>query len=267
MYTSEFVKIEIKDNIAVVTLDRPPVNAVCEEVRIAIAEFFESLNHRTDVFCVILRAEGPGFSGGHDLKEGRLHPERRARNQETISRSSRAVYECRVPVIAAVHGYVIGMGFAYASVCDMIVASEDASFKFPEITVGTVGGPFWFKRIVPDKVARECFYTAQPLSAQQMYDFGAVNKVVPKDQLLDAAMEIAKEICANYPPSIWASKMVIVEGEKEVQDVVDISDRMRDRGNKEILGGDPNRTELARARLEKRKPVFDLSFFEKRLGG
>ena len=261
MYTSEFVKIEIKDNIAVVTLDRPPVNAVCEEVRIAIAEFFESLNHRTDVFCVILRAEGPGFSGGHDLKEGRLHPERRARNQETISRSSRAVYECRVPVIAAVHGYVIGMGFAYASVCDMIVASEDASFKFPELSVGTVGGPFWFKRLVPDKVARYCFYPASPISAQDMLKYGAINKVVPKEQLMDAAMELAKKIVDMYPGCVWASKMVIVEGEKEVQDVVDVSDRKRIRGNNELLGNDPNRAEMRNAQLERRKPVYDLSFY------
>jgi len=258
----EFVKIDIKDHIAVVTIDRPPVNAVCESIRLDLAEFFESLNKRTDVYCVILRAEGPGFSGGHDLKENRDgSPELKKRIQPTISRSCHALYECRVPVIAAVHGYVIGMGFAYASICDMIVASEDASFKFPEIKVGTVGGPFWFKRLVPDKVARYCFYTASPISAQDMLKYGAINKVVPKEQLMDAAMELAKKIVDMYPGCVWASKMVIVEGEKEVQDVVDVSDRKRIRGNNELLGNDPNRAEMRNAQLERRKPVYDLSFY------
>jgi len=261
-----YVKIEIQDHIAVVTLDRPPVNAFCEEMRIDIAEFFESLNKRTDVYCVILRAEGKGFTGGHDLTESKKRTEDPSwgpRIQQTISRATNAVYNCRVPLICAVHGYVVGMGFAFATISDVIVASDDARFMFPEIKVGTVGGPFWFKRIVPDKVARYHFYTGKPIAAADMVKFGAVHSVVPKDQLLDTAMGIAKEIAEMYPPSVWASKMVITEGEKEVQDVVDISDRMRHRGNNEILGGDPNKGEMIRAFLEKRKPVFDLSYFEK----
>jgi len=262
MGVHNYIDIKIEDNIAVVTINRPPVNAFCEEMRNDISEFFESLNSRTDVYAVILRAEGKGFSGGHDLEESRsTDPELRKRIIPTISRSTNAVYNCRVPVIAAVHGYVVGMGFAYASIADIIVASDDARFMFPEIKVGTVGGPFWFKRIVPDKVARYHFYTGKPIAAADMVRYGAVHSVVPKEQLLDCAMGIAKEIAEMYPPSVWASKMVITEGEKEVQDVVDISDRMRYRGNNELLAGDPNKQEMIRAQLEHRKPVYDLSFF------
>jgi len=259
-----YIQIKIENNIAVVTLNRPPVNAFCEEMRNDISEFFESLNFRTDVYAVILRAEGKGFSGGHDLNESKARatdPTMGPRIQQTISRATNAVYNCRVPVIAAVHGYVVGMGFAFASISDIIVASDDARFMFPEIKVGTVGGPFWFKRIVPDKVARYHFYTGKPIAAADMVKYGAVHSVVPKEQLFDTAMEIAKEIAAMYPPSVWASKMVITEGEKEVQDVVDISDRMRHRGNNELLGGDPNKQEMIQAQLEHRKPVYDLSYF------
>jgi len=263
MGVHNYITIKEENHIAVVTINRPPVNAFCEEMRNDISEYFESLNRRTDIYCVILRAEGKGFSGGHDLEESRsTDPELRKRIIPTISRSTTAVYNCRVPVIAAVHGYVVGMGFAYASIADVIVASEDARFMFPEIKVGTVGGPFWFKRIVPDKVARYHFYTGKPIYAADMVKYGAVHSVVPKDQLLDAAMAIASEIAEMYPPSVWASKMVITEGEKEVQDVVDISDRMRYRGNNELLAGDPNKQEMIRAQLEHRKPVYDLSFFE-----
>ena len=257
-----YVTFTVEDNIGVVTLNRPPVNAICEEIRLDLIEIFESLNNRTDVYCVILRAEGKGFTGGHDLKEGRANPEIKARTKETISRSTQAIYNCRVPIIAAVHGFVIGMGLAYSSLCDIIIASEDAQMCFPEVKVGTVGGPFWFKRIVPDKVARYHFYTGKPISAKEMEKYGAVLKVVPKEELFAAALEVAKEIAAMYPPSVWASKMVITEGEKEVQDVVDVSDRMRHRGNNEILGADPNRSEMVRAQLEHRKPVYDLSYFQ-----
>ena len=94
------------------------------------------------------------------------------------------------------------------------------------------------------------------------YQIHAIDELDAQDkELMDAAMSVAKEIAEMYPPSVWASKMVITEGEKEVQDVVDVSDRMRHRGNNEILGGDPNKGEMVRAFLEKRKPVYDLSYF------
>jgi hypothetical protein len=171
LYESEFVKFYVEDHIGVVTIDRPPVNAVCESIRLAITEIFTSLNTRTDVYCVILRAEGRMFTAGHDLKEAaqrNYDPEFLKRVNPTINASFDAVYRCRVPVVAAVHGRVIGMGFAYASLSDVVVASDDALFSFPEITVGTVGGPFWLKRVVPDKVARYHFYTATPFTAEEM---------------------------------------------------------------------------------------------------
>ena len=263
----EFGKFEVKDHIGIVTIDRPPVNAVCESIRLDLTEIFTSLNTRTDVYCVILRAENRCFSAGHDLKEAGIRsktdPDFRKRVNPTINASFDAVYRCRVPVVAAVHGYVIGMGFAYASLCDVVVASEDATFNFPEISVGTVGGPFWLKRVVPDKVARYHFYTAKPFTAEEMERWGFIHKIVPKEELFDAAMEVAKEIAKSYPPALWATKMVITEGELEQYDVVDLSARMRDRGNTELLGPDPNRTELGRAKLEKREPVFDTSYFKR----
>lgn len=261
----EFVKLEVKDHIGIVTIDRPPVNAVCESIRLDLREIFESLNTRTDVYCVILRAENRCFSAGHDLKEAgqSKDPNFRSRVNPTIDASFNALYRCRVPVVAAVHGHVIGMGFAYASLCDVIVASEDALFNFPEITVGTVGGPVWLKRIVPDKVARYHFYTATPFTAEELQQWGVVHSIVPRDQLFEEAMKVAKQIAKQYPPALWASKMTIVESELEQYDVVDLQTRMRSRGNNELLGNDPNKGELARAKLEKREPVFDMAPFKR----
>ena len=255
----EFVTFEVKDHIGIVTIDRPPVNAICESIRLDITEIFNGLNKRTDVYCVILRAEGRMFTAGHDLKEAgqSKDPDFRKRINPTIDASFDAVYRCRVPVIAAVHGRVIGMGFAYASLADVIVASDDALFSFPEITVGTVGGPVWMKRILPDKVARYHFYTATPFTAEELKHYGVVHKIVPADQLFDAAMEVAKEIAKQYPPALWAGKITIVQSELEQYDVVAMQSKMRILGNDVLLGPDPNRTECGRARLAHREPVFD----------
>ena len=255
----EFVKFEVRDHIGIVTIDRPPVNAICESIRLDITEIFNSLNTRTDVYCVILRAEGRMFTAGHDLKEAgqSKDPDFKKRINPTIDASFEAFYRCRVPVIAAVHGRVIGMGFAYASLADVVVASEDALFSFPEITVGTVGGPVWMKRILPDKVARYHFYTATPFTAEELKHYGVVHKIVPTDQLFDAAMEVAKEIAKQYAPALWAGKITIVQSELDQYDVVAMQSKMRTLGNDTLLGPDPNRTECARARLAHREPVFD----------
>lgn len=261
----EFVKFEVIDHIGIITIDRPPVNAVCESIRVRLREIFEELNTRTDVYVAILRAEGRMFTAGHDLKEAgqRNDPEFTKQINPTIDASFRALHRCRVPMVAACHGHVIGMGFAYASLCDVVVASDDALFNFPEITVGTVGGPVWLSRIVPEKVARYHFYTATPFTAEELKHWGVVHEVVPKEKLFDTAMAIAKQIAKQYPPALWASKMTMIESELEQYDVVDLQSRMRKRGNEELLGPDPNRTECGRAKLEHREPVFDLSYLKR----
>ena len=263
---SEFVKFEVQDHIGIITIDRPPVNAVCEALRVGLTEVFEELNTRTDVYVAILRAEGRMFTAGHDLKEGALHkgdPEFFKRVNPTIDASFRALQRCRVPIVAACHGHVIGMGFAYASLCDVVVASEDALFNFPEITVGTVGGPIWLKRIVPDKVARYHFYTATPFTPQELKHWGVVHEIVPREQLFDAAMAVAQKIAKQYPPALWAAKMTIVRSELEIYDVVEQQSRLREWGNGTLLGPDPNRGECARARLEHREPVYDPAPFKR----
>ncbi len=254
-----YVTFTVEDHIGIITIDHPPVNAVCEAVRVGLTEIFEELNSRIDVYCCILRAEGRMFCAGHDLKEAgqSKDPEFRKRINPTIDASFRALHRCRVPMVAACHGHVIGMGFAYASLCDVVVASDDALFNFPEITVGTVGGPAWLLRIVPDKVARYHFFTATPFTAEELKHWGVVQEVVPRDQLFDTAMAVAKKIAKQYPAALWASKMTIIEGELERYDVVDLQSRMRSRGNEQLLGPDPNRGECACAKLEHREPVYD----------
>ena len=253
---SDCTRFEVIDNIGIVTMCRPPVNAVNEEIKRDMIEIFESVNNgRVDVHCIIINSDQRGFCGGADTKEW-YDPDRRARVAPLINRMQDAIYRCNVPVICAVNGFCVGLGFAVASVSDVIIAEKDAWFSFPEINVGTVGGPAWLTRIMSEKMARYYLLTGEKISAEEMYRLGVVFKVVKREELMDEAMVIARKFTAKYPPALWAIKTLMNETEAEVQDAIDTTARMRRLGNRTFMGDDPNKKEMTMAFNEKRKPVF-----------
>ena len=255
---SEFTRFEVVDNIGIVTLCRPPVNAVCQEIKQDMIEIFESVNNgRVDVHCIIINSDQRGFCGGADTKEW-YHPDpvRRANGAPLINRMQDAIYRCNVPVIAAVNGFCFGMGFGIVSICDVVIAEKDAKFAFPEINVGSVGGPLWLTRIMSEKMARYYLLTGENIPAEEMYRLGVVFKVVEKEDLMDEAMAIARKFTAKYPPALWAIKTLMNETEAEVQDLLEITNRMRKLGNRNFMANDPNKKEMTMAFNEKRKPVF-----------
>ncbi len=261
----ELARFEVKDNIGILTLSRPPVNAVNSQMKIECAEVFESVNEsRTDVHAIILCSDQKGFCGGADTKEGWHAPPtpERMKIADLINRMQTAIHRCNVPVIAAVNGFCVGMGFAMASLCDVIIAEKDAWFMFPEVNVGTVGGPAWLTRIMPEKMARYYLLTGDKIPAEEMFRLGCVYKVVEKEALMDTAMEIARKLAGKYPPTLWAIKTMMNLTEREQADVVEVTGRMRLFGNRTILEGDPNKKEMTAAFNEHRQPVYDLSYLE-----
>ena len=256
----ECTRFEVVDNIGIVTLCRPPVNAVGDVMKKELIEIFESVNNdRVDVHCIIINSDQRGFCGGADTKEF-YHPDEalRARNVPLINRMQNAIYRCNVPVIAAVNGFCFGMGFGIISICDVVIAEKNAVFAFPEINVGSVGGPLWLTRIMSEKMARYYLLTGENIPADEMYRLGVVYKVVEKEELMDEAMTIAKKFTAKYPPALWAIKTLMNETEAEVQDLLEITNRMRKLGNRQLMANDPNKKEMTMAFNEKRKPVYDM---------
>ncbi len=261
---SDCTRFEIVDHIGILTLCRPPVNAVNEQIKLDCIEVFESVNDgRIDIHAIILRSDQKGFCGGADTKEW-MSPdvELRKRGPILINRMQEAMYRCNVPVIAAVNGFAIGMGFAMASLADVIIAEKDAWFMFPEVNVGTVGGPAWLTRIMPEKIARYYLMTGERIPAEEMYRLGCVFKICEKEDLLDEAMKIARKFTAKYPPTLWTIKTMMNKTEREVQDIIDVTGRMREFGNITILGTDTNKREMTKAFNEHRQPVYDLSQME-----
>ena len=136
-----FLKVEVQNHIAIVTFNRPPINAVSMDANIEIAETFEGFNKNDDVWCVIFRSEGKGFMSGSDTGDFDAFDDKALKVYEDADiRSVVAVEQCRVPVICQIQGYVMGLGTCMAAAADLIVAADDAYFGQPEVTICVVGG-------------------------------------------------------------------------------------------------------------------------------
>ena len=149
---------------------------------------------------VILRAEGRGFCAGVDIKEIN------AKGDEALVGVNRgcaaafaAVYDCEVPVIAAVQGFCLGGGIGLAGNADMVVASDDATFGLPEVDRGALGAATHLARLVPQHAMRKMVYTAKPISAAELASYGSVAAVVPPGDLHAAALPLAAEIATKSP--------------------------------------------------------------------
>jgi enoyl-CoA hydratase len=190
------IRSEVRDHVALVTIDNPPVNALPVAGWFALADAVRSAGRDPDVRVVIVNAEGKGFQCGVDIKELAADP-----TKETFVAVNRgcyeafaAVYDCEVPVIAAVNGYCLGGGVGIAGNADIVVASDDATFGLPEVDRGALGVATHLARFVPAHKLRAMFFTGATITAAELLAFGTVERVVSRDQLLDTAFEIATVI-------------------------------------------------------------------------
>ncbi len=193
--------------VAEVVVDHPPVNALPVAAWFELARTLRALGEDEAVRVVVLRAEGRGFNAGVDIKEIQAEGKRAliGANRGCFEAFA-AVYECPVPVIAAVHGFCLGGGIGLTGNADVIVASEDATFGLPEVDRGALGAATHLSRLVPQHKARAMMYTSATASAAELHAFGSVLRVVPREELRESALELAGEIAAKDPTVIRAAK-------------------------------------------------------------
>jgi enoyl-CoA hydratase len=202
------IRHSIEEGIAEVVMDNPPVNALTVEGWFELARILRSLGSDPSVRVVVLRAEGRGFNAGVDIKEmqstegyGALIGANRG-----CYAAFAAVYECEVPVVAAVHGYCLGGGIGLVGNADLIVASDDATFGLPEVDRGALGAATHLARLVPQHRMRAMVYTASVATAAELERYGSVLEVVPRAELRDAALAVARKIAAKSTTVIRAAK-------------------------------------------------------------
>ncbi|MFB7938890.1 enoyl-CoA hydratase family protein [Streptomyces sp. NPDC056049] len=199
------------EGVAVVTVDFPPVNALPVRGWYDLAAAVRAAGADPKVRCVVLTAEGRGFNAGVDIKEIQraTGPEAILGANQGCAEAFAAVYECEVPLVAAVHGFCLGGGIGLVGNADAIVASEDATFGLPELDRGALGAATHLARLVPQHLMRTLYYTSRTVTAEELHRHGSVWRVVPREGLREAALELAREIAAKDGRLVRLAKAAI----------------------------------------------------------
>ncbi|WP_405879121.1 enoyl-CoA hydratase family protein [Streptomyces sp. NBC_01136] len=201
--------------ISVVTVDFPPVNALPVRGWFDLADALRAAGRDPGVRCVVLTAEGRGFNAGVDIKEMQRDTRDTGGHRALIGANRgcfeafAAVYECEVPVVAAVHGFCLGGGIGLVGNADAIVASEDATFGLPELDRGALGAATHLARLVPGHLMRALYYTSRTATAAELHAHGSVWRVVRREELRGAALELAREIAAKDGELIRLAKAAL----------------------------------------------------------
>ncbi|WOK37405.1 enoyl-CoA hydratase family protein [Sphingomonas sp. C3-2] len=196
----------IKDRIAEIVFDVPPVNAFDSTTWNSLPAIIKEAGSNPEVHVVLIRAEGRGFCGGVDIKEMQAHPERITLLNRGNYLTFKAVRDCEVPVVTAVHKFVIGGGIGICGASDTIIASDDAYFSLPEIDRGAMGGASHMSRMLPLHKVRAAFFTGGNIPAQEAYRLGAVEKVVPRETLEEEARAFASIIASKSRKALVIAK-------------------------------------------------------------
>ncbi|WP_207835489.1 enoyl-CoA hydratase-related protein [Williamsia soli] len=201
------VVTEPESGIALVELARGKVNAIDTQMYHEIAEVFDALSDNQDIRAVVLTGRGRIFCAGNDLGNFRVMDAVSGDvEMRSVRRALFGLYDCALPVIAAINGPALGSGLALASLSDIVVASDRATFGLPEMGVGVLGGGRFTARMLPQQAMRRMFFTAEPVDAETLRSWGAPIDVVPHDDLLEVAMSRARVIAAKSRYALTLAK-------------------------------------------------------------
>jgi enoyl-CoA hydratase len=194
----------VEPGIVSVTVDYPPVNAIPSRGWFELGDAITAAGRDTSTHVVILRAEGRGFNAGVDIKEMQKTDGFTALIDANRGcfHAFRAVYECEVPVVAAVNGFCVGGGIGLVGNADVIVASDDAKFGLPEVERGALGAATHLSQ----HMMRRLFFTAATVDAATLHHFGSVHEVVPRAELDESALRVARDIAVKDTRVIRAAK-------------------------------------------------------------
>lgn len=245
------IHVNIKDHIATVIIDFPPVNAMSRNEFVELTEIFDSLWEGEARVAILTGAGNRVFSAGANVK-AQLDEKSQDDHGRTAREGLNSIYECAIPVIGAINGAAVGGGLAIAASCDYLIASENASFGLPEIDVGLLGGAKHLARLFPQNYVRRMHFTAERVSAQEAYRLDAVTKVVPPERLMEEATNDARMIAEKMPLGIRLAKENL-----NVIEFLDLKNGYRfEQTRTGILTKTEDSQEAKRAFLEKRRPVF-----------
>lgn len=211
--TRPAVRSERRGNVLLVTIDRPEVrNAVNSEVSTLLGRALHEADSDPEIRVVVLTGAGEqSFCAGADLKAVSRGEDIFPTENRQWGFAGMTEHHVSVPIIAAVNGTALGGGCELALASDLVVAADHAVFGLPEVRRGLIaaaGGAFRLPGQLPHRVAMEMILTGEPITAARAHELHLINRVVPADQLLDSALELADVIATNAPLSVQASKRI-----------------------------------------------------------
>ena len=250
--TEKEVIYEIEDGIAYITMNRPEkLNAINPEMRQMLWDAFQDVSDNPEVRCAIVTGNGRAFSTGHDLVAMA-----EARANEGPSTGDLYVVQSNIwkPIISAINGICLAQGCGIALGSDIRIASTEAQFGWPQAKRGisSVSGPALLSQVVPRNIAFEFLFTGDFVDAQKALELRLVNYVVPPEEVMPRAQEMARKITANAPLALAAIKEASLKGaEMGLVERVDFAQKKRD----EVLATEDAQEGVA-AFAEKRAPVW-----------
>lgn len=254
MFDTQGLRVELHGSVALVTLDRPPVNALDRRMRVEIIETFDAISQSDQIRAAVLTGAGKTFCAGADLKD-RPDPDKPGdflEHNRITRETGNAIRECSKPVIAAVNGAALGAGLGLMAACDIYFASENAVFGMPEINVGLAGGASMLHSLFGRSTTRRMFFTGVRLTAAELKDRAVIEEVTSAEDLLPSAMALAQEIASKAPLAMIYAKQAANMVENMPQ-----RDAYRLEQNYTMaLSRTEDAQEARRAFLEKRAPVF-----------
>ncbi len=212
----KYVKTVIEGNLAIITIDNPPINALSPEVTQDLSDTFDELEHRDEVRGVILTGKGRAFVAGANIRVFlEMDREKGEKYALAVTKMQQKIEEFNWPVIAAVNGYALGGGCELAMACDIRIASSKAIFGQPEITLGVIpgaGGTQRLPRLLPVGKAKMLLFSGRRIGATEAERIGLVDQVVPEGTELQEAVNLAHELMKNGPVALRFIKKAINRG-------------------------------------------------------
>jgi enoyl-CoA hydratase len=249
------VEYEVTGHVALLTLNRPEArNAVNGELAQAMEACLDRVEADPEIWVAVLAANGPVFCAGADLKAinsgraGELSTPKGGFGGFTT-------YPRTKPLIAAIDGLATAGGCEIALASDMIVASTNAAFGLAEVKrnlVAAAGGLYRLPKVVGKNVALEVALTGRPLTAERAHQLGLVNQLTDPGRAVEGAMELANEIAANAPLSVWESRAIVIAADWEDEDTLK---RLSGEAFGRVLGSEDTSEGLS-AFIEKRPPQW-----------
>lgn len=254
-YRFDTLHVELKDHVATVWLDHPPVNAVNTQMLLDLTLAMDQFGQDPAVRCVVLTGRGRVFCAGADLKNrGQMldAPGGLAQHSRRTRELFHAIRECPKPVIAALNGPALGAGLGIAASCDILLAAEGSCLALPEVDVGLLGGVKHAQRLFGHSRLRRMMLTGMRVSGEELYRLGVVEDCVPADRLLEEAASIAGQIAAKSPVSV----QLMIQTANAIEDM-SLRDGYRyEQDMTAQVARSEDAREARQAFLEKRAPVF-----------